>query len=184
MDNPWKTLRSEEKYDNPWIRVVEDKVTKPNGDLGIYGTVHFKNLAIAILPLADNGDTWLVGQYRYPLKAYSWEIPEGGGLRGISPLDSAKRELKEETGIEARDWELILEMDMSNSTTDEKSYSYIARGLSLGDSEPDEDEVLQVRRLPFHQVYEMVLRGEIRDALSIATILRAACTLNEKIGAG
>ncbi len=89
--NPWKTLSSEEKYDNPWINVTEYKVINPNGGNGIYGKVHFKNLAIGIIPLFDNGDTILVGQYRYPLNAYSWEIPEGGGKIGVDPIDSAKK---------------------------------------------------------------------------------------------
>ncbi len=173
-ENPWTTLQSEEKYDNPWVRVVEHQVLKPSGNPGIYGTVHFKNLAIGILPLTESGHTWLVGQWRYPLGVYSWEIPEGGGPRGVDPLESAKRELKEETGLTARDWQLILEMDLSNSTTDERSYSYLARGLSEGESEPEEEERLALKKLPFEQVLAMVLKGEIRDGLSVATILQAA----------
>jgi ADP-ribose pyrophosphatase len=174
VENPWKTLATEVKYDNPWIRVVEAKVIRPAGDPGIYGTVHFKNLAIGILPLSENGDTWLIGQYRFPLKTYSWEIPEGGGQLGVAPLESAKRELKEEAGIEAKRWDLLLEMDLSNSTTDERSYSYLARDLTLGDADPDDDEVLQVRKVPFEKVVQMVMDGEIRDALAVATVLKAA----------
>jgi 8-oxo-dGTP pyrophosphatase MutT (NUDIX family) len=172
--NPWKTLGSNEKYDNPWIRVVEHQVIKPSGTKGIYGTVHFKNLAIGILPVAENGDTWLVGQWRYPLGAYSWELPEGGGPMGTPPLDSAKRELKEETGLVARDWQLILEMDLSNSATDEKAYGYLAQGITEGKSHPEEEEDLVVRRVPLKEVLEDVLGGKIRDALTVALVLRAA----------
>jgi 8-oxo-dGTP pyrophosphatase MutT (NUDIX family) len=181
LENPWKTLGTEEKYDNPWIRVIEDQVVRPDGSPGIYGTVQFKNWAIAIVPLAENGDTWLVGQYRYPLGAYSWEIPEGGGPVGIDPLVSAQRELKEETGIRASHWELVLEMDLSNSTTNERSYSYIARGLSLGESEPDGDEVLQLRRLPIQEAYRMAVKGEFRDALTIATLLKVGQMLRLQV---
>ena len=177
MHNPWTTLGSDEKYNNPWIRVVEHQVLKPSGRPGIYGTIHFKNLAIGILPIAENGDTWLVGQWRYPLNAYSWEIPEGGGDPKLTPLESAKRELKEETGLIARHWEPLMEMDLSNSSTDERSYSFIARDLEEGTAEPEEEEELVIRRLPFTDVLAMVLKGEIRDALSVATVLRASRVL-------
>jgi ADP-ribose pyrophosphatase len=174
VKNPWKTLSSKTRYDNPWIEVVEHQVLKPSGRPGIYGTVHFKNRAIAIIPVADNGDTWLVGQFRYPLGAYSWEIPEGGGPLSEEPLAAARRELKEECGIVAKSWELILEMDLSNSTTDEKSYTYLARDLELGESEPEEEEDLQLRRLPLKHAVEMAARGEIRDALAVASLFKAA----------
>jgi ADP-ribose pyrophosphatase len=174
MKNPWKTLSSKTQYDNSWIEVVEHQVLKPSGRPGIYGTVHFKNRAIGIIPLAENGDTWLVGQFRYPLGAYSWEIPEGGGPLGEEPLAAAQRELKEECGITARRWKLILEMDLSNSTTDEKSYTYLAEDLEIGDAEPEEEEVLELRRLPLKQAVEMALNGEIRDALAVASLLKAA----------
>src|SRR5687767_10265505 len=105
--NPWKKLSAEIKYENPWIKVEEHQVLNPAGNPGIYGKVHFKNLAIGVIPIDENGNTWIVGQYRYPLDEYSWEIIEGGGKLGVDPLVSAKRELLEEAGIIAEEWELI-----------------------------------------------------------------------------
>ncbi|HLF79299.1 MAG TPA: NUDIX hydrolase, partial [Dehalococcoidia bacterium] len=133
-ENPWQTLSSELKYSNPWIEVTEHQVVNPSGGPGIYGTVHFKHLAIGILPLDHEGYTWLVGQYRYPLERYSWEIPEGGGVHGVDPLDSAKRELQEETGIEAKNWQRLVEIDMSNSVSDERATVFLATGLTFGES--------------------------------------------------
>src|SRR5678815_1170951 len=123
--NPWKTLSSETRYDNNWITVTEHRVLNPAQSPAIYGAVHFKNIAIGIIPIDENGFTWLVGQYRYPLKAYSWEIPEGGGKYAEPPLEAAKRELKEETGLEAAHWEQILEMHLSNSVTDERAIVFL-----------------------------------------------------------
>jgi 8-oxo-dGTP pyrophosphatase MutT (NUDIX family) len=157
--------------------VTHHEVLTPRGVDGIYGTVHFKHLAIGVLPLDEHGNTWLVGQYRFSLDAYSWEIPEGGCAPGEEPLEAAKRELREETGLEARIWTPCLEMDLSNSVTDERSISFIARGLSFGEAEPDETEQLAVRKLPFEEVVEMVMRGEIRDSLSVATVLKARIDL-------
>jgi 8-oxo-dGTP pyrophosphatase MutT (NUDIX family) len=177
MENPWKTLSSDEKYDNPWIRVTEHQVVNPNGGRGMYGTVHFKNLAIGILPVDEAGNTWLVGQHRYPMNKYSWEIPEGGGKLGIDPLVSAKRELSEETGIEAAKWVKILEMDLSNSVTDERSIVYLATGLTFGKSHPEEDEALTVRKVSLRAALGMVLAGEITDAISVAALLYAGVNL-------
>ncbi len=171
--NPWQTLSKETKYENPWIKVVENKVLNPAGNPGIYGVVHFKNIAVAVIPLDEENNTWIVGQYRYTLNSYEWEVPEGGCPAGTSPLETAKRELHEEAGLEAEHYELILEMQLSNSVTDEISYTYLARGLKFIGLKPEEDEVLHVRKLPFAEVVEMVRRGEIRDALSVASILRA-----------
>ncbi len=171
--NPWKTLSTEVKYDNPWIKVSEDKVIRPDGKDGIYGTVHFKNLAIGVLALDKDLNTWIVGQYRYPLKDYCWEIPEGGGDLKISPIETAKRELKEETGITAKNFKEILRMHLSNSVSDELSISYVATDLTFGIAEPDPDEILQVKKLPFLELYEMTLQGKITDSISVATILKA-----------
>ena len=168
----WKRLDSEVRYDNPWIRVIHDRVINPSGSPGIYGRVHFKNLAIGVIPLDEHGNTWLVGQYRYPLKRYSWEIPEGGGKLNIPPLVSAKRELREETGISARRWKKILEMDLSNSATDERAIVYLAQDLSFGNAHPDEDEVLKIRKVSFEQCYRWVCSGFIRDAITVAAVLR------------
>lgn len=171
--NPWKTLNSELKYDNNWISLTEHQVINPSGGNGIYGEVHFKNLAIGILPLDENYNTWLVGQYRYPLKAYSWEIPEGGGILGVDPLESAKRELLEETGLSARNWMEIQRMHLSNSVSDELAIMYVATDLIEGIAMPEETEQLVIKKLPFNEAYEMVLNGIITDSMSVACILKA-----------
>ncbi len=170
--NPWTTLSTKEIYDNAWIQVEEHQVLNPNGGKGIYGKVHFKNLAIGVIPIFDNGDTLLVGQYRYPLNAYSWEIPEGGGKLDVDPLDSAKRELIEETGLNATHWTKLIEMHLSNSVSDEFSIIYIAEGLTQGQAEPEETEQLQVKRLPLTEAIDMVFRGEITDSMSVAALLK------------
>lgn len=170
--NPWKTLSSEKIYENPWISLTEHQVTNPGGGNGIYGEVHFKNLAIGIIPLDEENNTWLVGQYRYPLKQYSWEIPEGGGLLNNDPLLSAQRELLEETGIKAEKWIEIQKIHLSNSVSDELGIIYLARQLSFGESSPEESEDLIVRKVPFETAYQMVLNGEITDSLSVAAILK------------
>jgi 8-oxo-dGTP pyrophosphatase MutT (NUDIX family) len=177
--NPWSTLSLDVVYDNPWIRVTHRDVKNPSGGNGIYGVVHFKNVAIGIVPLDAENYTWLVGQYRYTLNRYSWEIPEGGCPLGTEPLDSAKRELLEETGLSAKEWIPLLEMHTSNSVTDEYGVAYIARKLTLGTAEPEETEDLQVRRLPFQEAYEMVLQGDITDALSAIAILKTEAWLRQ-----
>lgn len=175
--NPWITLGSEKKYENPWIEVTEHKILNPSGKNGIYGVVKFKNLAIGILPIDSEGNTWLVGQWRYPLGQYSWEIPEGGGPLGIDPLESAKRELKEETGLVAKNYRELCRMHTSNSVCDEISYIYLATELEQSDAEPDENEDLLVKKLPFSEAYQMVMNGEISDSLSMAAILKAKLLL-------
>jgi len=177
--NPWQTLSIEERYDNPWIKITHRKVLNPSGGPGIYGVVHFKNTAIGILPLDKDYNTWIVGQYRYTLEEYSWEIPEGGGPLGTSPLESAKRELKEETGIEAAKWTEILEMNTSNSVTDAYGVAYIAQDLTFGESEPEDTEDLIVKKIPFSELYQMVMDGKIKDALSMVTILKAKALIDE-----
>lgn len=181
MKNPWKTLSKTPIYDNPWITVTEHQVINPSGGNGIYGVVDFKNLAIGIVPLDEDNNTWLVGQFRYTLNEYSWEIPEGGGPHGIDPLDSAKRELLEETGIRAEKWTKLLNLHTSNSVTSEYGVAYIAQGLSFGEASPEETEDLQVKKLPFEEVYQMVMKGEITDALSICSILKTKLWLMEKM---
>jgi len=177
--NPWQILSEKNIYDNAWINVTEYDVINPSGGKGIYGKVHFKHLAIGILPLDKDLNTYLVGQYRFTLNAYSWEIPEGGGVIGTDPLESAKRELKEETGLAADHWEKILTMHLSNSCSDEICYVYLARNLTEGEAMPEETEKLRVKKLPFEEAYKMVLNGEITDAISVATILRIKIMLNE-----
>jgi len=172
MDNPWKILAERPIYDNPWIGVTEYDVINPGGGKGIYGKVHYKGLAIGIVPMDDEGHIWLVGQYRFVLDAYSWEIPEGGGRHDVPPIESAKRELEEETGLVARDWSLLMEMHLSNSVSDEQAFVYLARGLEQREAMPEETEQLTVRRLPFEEAYKMVERGEITDSISVAAILK------------
>lgn len=174
--NPWQTISSKKIYDNAWISLTEHQVINPGGGKGIYGEVHFKNLAIGIIVLDDANNTWLVGQYRYPLKAYSWEIPEGGGPENTDPLISAKRELLEETGIEANSWTEIQRVHLSNSVSDETGIIFLARDLSFGQSNPEESEQLIIRKIPFLEAYEMVLTGEITDSLSVAAILKVKIT--------
>jgi ADP-ribose pyrophosphatase len=178
MENPWKTKNSELKYENPWISVTEHQVINAAGNDGIYGTVHFKNIAIGIIPLDENNNTWLVGQYRYPLNQYSWEICEGGGKMGVDTLDSAKRELMEELGIKATDWMKLLDMHLSNSVSDEVGIIYIAKNLSYFNPEPEEDEVLSIKKVSFNEAYEMVMKGEITDSLSVAGILKTKILLD------
>jgi 8-oxo-dGTP pyrophosphatase MutT (NUDIX family) len=158
-------------YTNPWIEVTEHQVLNAAGNPGIYGVVHFKNLAIGIVPYAD-GKIWMVGQHRFPHDAYSWEIPEGGGRLDIDPLDSARRELHEETGLRAALYTRLLEMDLSNSVTDERGIVYLATGLTQGEAEPEEDEVLHVKQITLEEAYRMADAGEIRDSLTVAAIFR------------
>ena len=169
---PWTTLSEHLAYETPWIAVSHHDVVDPGGRQGVYGVIHFKNLAVGILPLDAQGNTWIVGQYRYPLEAYSWEIPEGGGQRDVPPLESAKRELREETGIVAARWSKILEMDLSNSASDERAILYLAQDLEFHQAMPDHDEELELRKLPFAELCAMVERGEVRDSLTVAAVLK------------
>lgn len=171
--NPWEITNARDIYDNPWISLEEFDVVDPSGKPGLYGVVHFKNLAIGILVLDEENNAYIVGQYRFPLKSYSWEIPMGGGKLDIEPLDSAKRELKEETGIVAKNWKEIIQIHLSNSVTDEYGISYVARDLEFYEACPEDVEDLQVRKLPFEELSKMVLDGEITDSLTVATVLKA-----------
>lgn len=176
--NPWKIHTSEQKYDNPWISVTEHKVTTPGGEPGIYGVVHFKNNAIAILPIDDDGYTYLVGQYRFATQEYSWEVPEGGGKLDQSPLDAAMRELKEETGLEAEQWSMIHELHLSNSASDERGYVFVAKKLKQGKAEPEHTEDLKVEKMKFEELYQRVMRGEYRDALTVIAVLKAKALMD------
>jgi len=175
---PWKVLSEELKYESPWIKVHKHEVIDPGGHPGEYGVIHFKNLAVGIVPLDEDLNTWIVGQYRYPLQKYSWEIPEGGGDRNVPPIDSAKRELREETGLVAERWEEILRMDLSNSASDEHAIIYVATGLTQFEPEPDHDEELALRKLPFDELYGMVERGEVLDSLTVAAVLKIRILLD------
>ena len=169
--NPWTTLESKEIYSNPWIKVTEHQVLNPAGNPGIYGSVHFKNHAIGVVPYED-GFIWMVGQYRYVLETYSWEIPEGGSPKGESPEETARRELKEETGLIAETLTPIMEMHLSNSVSDEWGIVYLATGLSQEEAEPEETEDLQIKKMSLEEVYEGVERREITDSLTVGAIYK------------
>jgi 8-oxo-dGTP pyrophosphatase MutT (NUDIX family) len=172
--NPWTTLSESEKYDNPWIRVTEHQVINPGGGRGIYGKVHFKNTAIGVIPIDEELNTWLVGQFRYTLNAWSWEIPEGGGPPGQSPLEAAKRELQEETGLRAHEWTQILKLHTSNSVTDEVGFIYMAENLYQGETNLEETEAdLRVWKLPLSDAIRMAIDGRITDSISVMALLMA-----------
>lgn len=172
MENPWKTLSTRETYQNPWIRVREDQVIDPGGMPGIYGVVEFKNRAVGVIPVDEEGYTWLVGQYRYCHHTYEWEIPEGGCPEGEELLDCARRELLEETGIMAESYELILDgLQLSNSTTNEVAFIYIARGLTFTEAQPETTEKIEVKRVRLEDAVEMARNGTIRDAMSVTGLL-------------
>lgn len=178
-DNPWKILESQKIYDNNWISLTEHQVINPAGGKGIYGEVHFKNTAIGIIPLDTDYNTWLVGQYRFPIKAYSWEIPEGGGLLGIHPEEGARRELAEETGLSAGRLTEIQRMHLSNSVSDELAIIYVAQDLQMGMASPEETEELVIRKLPFEEAFQLVLDGTITDSMSVAGILKTKLLIQE-----
>lgn len=173
--NPWRTLTSKDVYDNPWIHVREDAVVRPDGEEGIYGVVHFKNRAVGVLAF-EGDEIYLVGQYRYTLGRYSWEIPEGGCPEGEDPLAAAQRELEEETGLRARHWERLGEAYLSNSVTDEQAVWFLATGLEQGEQRPEGTEQINVCRVTFREALRMALGGEITDALSLLALMHYQVT--------
>lgn len=172
--NPWKLLNRREIYDNPWIHIDEDQVRNPAGGRSLYGRIHFKNQAIGIIPLDEAGNTWLVGQYRYVPDAYFWEIPMGGSPAGEDIMLTARRELKEETGLTAARWSEFMRLHTSNSVTDEEGYVFLAEDLLEGETEFEDTEDITVKKLPLAEAVNMVLRGEITDAISAAGLLKLA----------
>ena len=179
--NPWQTLGTEVRYQNPWISVREDQVLNPGGGRGIYGVVSMKNKALGIVPLDAEGNTWLVGQYRYPLNEYSWEIPMGGGLVEHDILASAQRELKEETGLRAARWTRIARLHTSKSVTDEEGFVFLAEDLTQGELEPEETEDLRLWKLPLAEAIRMVMADRITDAVSVAGLLKAEKVLANRV---
>ncbi|MDR3635114.1 MAG: NUDIX hydrolase [Isosphaeraceae bacterium] len=173
-ENPWTTIGSRAVYENPWIAVREDQVIRPDGESGIYGVVHFKHRAIGVLPVDEQGRIWLVGQYRYPLGRYSWEIPEGGGREDESNEETARRELREETGLSAGKLELMLVSHLSNCVSDEVGYLFRATGLEEGPSAPEGTERLHVQRLEWEEAWRMLQSGAITDSLSVMALLHEA----------
>lgn len=170
----WRKLDSRVVFDNPWMTVREDRVINPGGGENLYGHVHFKNRAVAIVPLDEEKHTWLVGQQRYTLDTYSWELPMGGAPLPEEPLAAAKRELREETGLSAEHWTETLRLHTSNSITDEVGIVYVARNLTEGETEFEETEDLAIRRLPLDEAVAMCLDGRITDAISVAALLAVA----------
>jgi 8-oxo-dGTP pyrophosphatase MutT (NUDIX family) len=161
-------------YENPWIRVTEYKATAPTGAAAVYGVVGFKNFAIAVLPIHEDGTVTLVGQHRFVSGDYSWELPEGGGPTHIDPLESARRELAEETGLAAAEWREVLRMELSNSVTDEIGIGFVATGLSAAAGEElDPTEDLRVARRPFREALDLAVSGHMPDSLTVAMLLRA-----------
>jgi 8-oxo-dGTP pyrophosphatase MutT (NUDIX family) len=173
-NNPWKTISQQTAYENAWIRVEHHEVINPAGNPGIYGKVHYKNTAISIVAVDSEGYTYLVGQYRYTQNAYSWEVPEGGCFieSGESTLEAAKRELLEETGLEAIKWTEIGEVYLSNSVSDERAVMYLAQNLNQQQACPEETEQLKIRRIPLAEAIKMAQNGQITDALSVLTLLK------------
>jgi len=178
--NPWKIIAEKNVYDNAWINVTEFDVLNPNGGKGIYGKIHFKKIAVGALPLDDDFNTYLVGQYRFPLNQYSWEIPEGGGEFTESPLEAAKRELLEETGLIANDWREILTLHLSDSVSDEIAIIFLAQKLEQRSPIPEETEELAIKKIPFEEAYQMVEEGRITDAMSVAAIQKVKLMLPEE----
>jgi 8-oxo-dGTP pyrophosphatase MutT (NUDIX family) len=173
-ENPWKTLSEKEVYSNPWIRVSHREVINPSGGEGIYGVISFRNKAIGVVPVDDELNTYLVGQFRYTLGEYSWEIPEGGGPEGEEPVITAERELLEETGLKAEQMELLGKIHTSNSVTDEVGYIFLAWNLKQLEANPEETEDITVWKLPLSEAVKMVEEGRITDSLSMTGILLAA----------
>lgn len=172
---PWSKTAARPVYENPWIAVTEFDAVAPTGNPALYGLVSYKNLAIAILPLFDDGTTILVGQHRFPLGNYSWEIPEGGGPLSDDPLESAKRELAEETGFQAAEWREVLQAELSNSVSDERAVGFIALGLSAADGahHADDTEALERVRVPFREALDAAVAGHLKDVLTVAMLLKA-----------
>ncbi len=170
---PWTVTTEALVYDNPWIRVTDHKVIHPGGADGQYGVISFRNLAIGVLAICDDGRIPLVGQHRFPLDTYSWELPEGGGPKGEAPIETARRELREETGYGARHWAPLIEADLSNSVTDEQAFGFLAWGLEAGHAAPEDSEELALRYVGFAQLLDACLSGEIRDSLTLLMVFSA-----------
>lgn len=182
IDNPWKTLSTQPVYNNAWIKVEEHQVVNPGGTNGLYGKVSFKNQAVGIIPIDEEGNTWLVGQYRYTLSQWSWEIPMGGSPKKEDKIKTAQRELEEETGLKAEKITELLHLHPSNSITDEQGYVFLATQLSEGVQQlEDTEKDIQVKKIPFDEAVDMVQKGEITDAISVAGILYLALNRHQYI---
>jgi 8-oxo-dGTP pyrophosphatase MutT (NUDIX family) len=173
--SPWRRLSRRVAYENPWVTVWHDEVIRPDGEPGIYGVAHFANQAVGVVALDGSDRVVLVGQFRYTLGAWSWEIPEGGVPADENPLDGARRELREETGVEAATWSELARVHLSNSISDEAGVVYLATDLTQGEATPDGTEHgIEVRWIPFDEALAMTLDGRITDSLSLIGIGRVA----------
>ncbi len=170
--NPWTIKESKAIYQNAWIDVTEYDVLNPAGKPGIYGKVHFKNIAVGVVPITPDMHTYLVGQYRFTIDAYSWEIPEGGCSEGTDPLQTAIRELKEETGLVAAKYKELMRLHLSNSVSDELAIIYLATELKQEEAEPEETESLQIKKVSLSDAFGMVANGIITDAMSVAALTK------------
>jgi 8-oxo-dGTP pyrophosphatase MutT (NUDIX family) len=170
---PWKPGVERLAFESGWIIVTEQTAIAPTGKPSPYGLVRFKNLAVAVLPIHDDGTIVLVGQHRFPLGDYTWELPEGGAPLAEDPLDGAKRELAEETGLAAAEWREVMRAQLSNSVTDERMVGYLALGLSeAGAREADETEAITLARVPFREALDAAMAGYLPDMLTVAMLLR------------
>ncbi|HYF23957.1 MAG TPA: NUDIX hydrolase [Caulobacteraceae bacterium] len=169
----WRAGEGRVRFENPWLKAVEYDAVAPTGANTHYGVIRFQKLAVGVLPVWEDGTVTLVGQRRFPLNDYAWEMPEGGVPFDEDPLDGAKRELREEVGLEAADWRLVLRMQLSNSTTDERAVCFLATGFTQTATEPDETEALDVVRVPFRDLLTEVVAGRVQDSMTVATTLRA-----------
>ncbi|MCI5043407.1 MAG: NUDIX hydrolase [Aquisalinus sp.] len=171
---PWQVHGEETVFENPWLALKRYPITQPNtGEPGEYGVVHFKNIAVGVLPLDDEGYTYLIGQHRFAFDAYSWELPEGGGKLDVRPEETARRELEEETGLVPASLLPLGSWQTSNSVTDERAVAFIATGLTPGQTAPDPSEVLSLRRLKFSELLALVMQGEIADAFTVLMVQTA-----------
>jgi 8-oxo-dGTP pyrophosphatase MutT (NUDIX family) len=172
--NTWKKLSTAIPYSNPWIEVQHHEVLNPSGGEGIYGQVNFKNIAVGVVPVDAEGNTYLVGQFRFPLEEYSWEIPEGGCPIGEDVLAAAKRELLEETGLMAQNWTMISRIHTSNSVCNEVGFIFLAENLTQGEAKPEETEDLKIKKITLKEAVELVMNNQITDSISIAGLLKVA----------
>ena len=164
---PWVQLSNKSIYENPWIRVDHHEVLTPARTRGMYGCVHFKHRAIGIIPVDDEGNTFLVKQYRYVLGEETYEIPEGGAPADETPLFCAQRELEEETGLKAKFWKPLTRLHLSNCVTDEEAFLFLAKELSVGVQKLDDTESIEVIKLPLVEACAWAESGKITDALSV-----------------